>query len=94
MSAGPGAHLDPPIDFTRPLSLVGQLDRAVQAAGDRTALVSRRTRLTFRELDALSNRVANALAKLGVSAGDRVGVCLPNDIDIVAALFGCWKLGA
>jgi acyl-CoA synthetase (AMP-forming)/AMP-acid ligase II len=88
------ASLDPPIDFAEPLSLDKQLARAVAAAGDRTALVSRSGRLCFRELDQLANRVAGALAQLGVNPGDRVAVSLPNGSDIVAALFGCWKLGA
>jgi acyl-CoA synthetase (AMP-forming)/AMP-acid ligase II len=87
------APLDPPIDFGEPLSLEKQLARAVAAAGDRTALVSRSGRLCFRELDQLANRAAGALAELGVKPGDRVAVSLPNGSDIVAALFGCWKLG-
>lgn len=84
----------PPIDFTQPLSLARQLARAVALAPERTALVSRNARLSFAELDALASRAAGALAGLGVGAGDRVAVCLPNGPEIVTALFGCWKLGA
>jgi len=84
----------PPIDFSQPLYLDRQLQRAVALAPDRTALVSRGGRLSFSELDTLSSRAAGALAKLGVESGDRVAVCLPNGPEIVLALFGCWKLGA
>ena len=30
----------------------------------------------------------------GVSAGDRVGVMLPNGPEFVALLYGAWRLGA
>ena len=84
----------PPIDFSRPLSLQRQLERAVALAPERTALVSRSGRLSFAELDALSTKAASALAALGLRAGDRLAVCLPNSPEIVIALLGCWKLGA
>ena len=38
--------------------------------------------------------VADALAAAGVVAGDRVGVMLPNGVDVIAALFGTWRAGA
>jgi acyl-CoA synthetase (AMP-forming)/AMP-acid ligase II len=82
------------IDFTRPLSLRDMLGRAVGAVPDSTALVGSAGRLDYRALDEMSNRVAAALSGLGVRAGDRVGVSLPNDLPIVVALMGVWKLGA
>ena len=84
----------PRIDFSQPLSLEGQLARAVELAPERTALVSRSGRLSFAEVDALSTRAAAALAGLGLDKGDRLAVCLPNGPEIVVALFACWKLGA
>ena len=50
--------------------------------------------LTFGELDALTNRMANALASLGVGKGDRVGIFLPMLPETVAATLACGKLGA
>ncbi len=38
----------------------------------------RREQYTFRELDELSDRLAAGLAGLGVEAGDRVGVVVPQ----------------
>ena len=37
--------------------------------------------------------VAEALATMGVTAGAAVGVMLPNDVDLVATLFGVWHAG-
>jgi amino acid adenylation domain-containing protein len=50
--------------------------------------------IPYRDLDALSDRVRDRLARLGVRSGDRVGLCLPKTIDAVAAIFGILKAGA
>jgi acetyl-CoA synthetase len=54
----------------------------------------RRETYTFHDLDALSNRVANGLAGLGVERGDRVGVVVPQKPATVLTHLACWKLGA
>jgi amino acid adenylation domain-containing protein len=50
--------------------------------------------VTYGALDALSDRVRDRLAALGVARGDRVGVYLTKSIDAVAAIFGAMKAGA
>jgi len=50
--------------------------------------------LTYAELDQLSNRVRDHLARSGVRPGDRVGVYLRKSIDAYAALLGALKVGA
>ena len=82
----------PPIEL--PLSLDVQLGRAVEAVPDKTALAGASGRLTFAQLAHEASRVATVLDELGVRAGDRVAVSLPNDIDIVVALMGIWIRGA
>ncbi|MFV1961233.1 MAG: AMP-binding protein, partial [Acidimicrobiia bacterium] len=49
---------------------------------------------TFGDLDRLSNRLANALAELGVEHGDRVGVVVPQSLETGIAHLAIWKLGA
>ena len=51
-------------------------------------------RLTYRQLDRRANQVANALVDVGVSAGDRVAVVLPNGIRFLECFFGSAKVGA
>lgn len=58
------------------------------------AISSADDRITFAELDARANRIANTLAARGVRPGDWVGLCLPRGIDLVAALLGVLKAGA
>ncbi|MBI3803367.1 MAG: long-chain fatty acid--CoA ligase [Nitrospirae bacterium] len=50
--------------------------------------------MTYRELDAETNRFAQALLKLGVRKGDRVAVMLPNLPQCVIAYYGALKVGA
>ncbi len=49
---------------------------------------------TTAELDARANQLGRALAARGVGVGDRVGLELRNSPELVAAMFGAWKVGA
>jgi acetyl-CoA synthetase len=49
---------------------------------------------TFADLAAETNRSANALKRLGVGVGDRVGILLPMLPETVAAFMACAKIGA
>jgi acyl-CoA synthetase (AMP-forming)/AMP-acid ligase II len=50
--------------------------------------------VTYADLNALSDRVRDRLAALGVQRGDRVGLCMRKSIDTLAAIFGALKAGA
>jgi long-chain acyl-CoA synthetase len=55
------------------INSIGQIPaEAAKRYGDWTALIVPDRELTFNELDALTNRCANALVALGVQPGDRV----------------------
>lgn len=49
---------------------------------------------TFGDLTVLSNRLANGLRGLGVQAGDRVGIVLPQRLETGIAHLAVAKLGA
>jgi len=61
---------------------------------DRTALEFYGRRISYRELDALTDRFAQALLRLGVREGDRVAIMLPNVPQAVIGYFGTLKAGA
>jgi len=61
---------------------------------DRAALNFYGTELTFWELRAQVLRMSNALAKLGVTKGERVGIHLPNCPQYVISYFAVISLGA
>jgi len=60
---------------------------------DREALIFMGTKITYRELDALVNRFARALAALGVAKGDKVAMLLPNVPQIVIADYATFRIG-
>ncbi|MBE0692250.1 MAG: AMP-binding protein [Aquamicrobium sp.] len=74
-------------------------DRWAATEPDRTALLAHRTegepdRLSYGELAARSNALANALRAGGVSRGDRVALLLPQCFEAAIAHIAIYKLGA
>ncbi|HEV2861729.1 MAG TPA: long-chain fatty acid--CoA ligase [Pyrinomonadaceae bacterium] len=67
---------------------------AAVEAPDATATAFLGAHLTFAELKAQADRLAAALARLGVGRHDRVGVMLPNCPQYVVATFAALRLGA
>jgi len=61
---------------------------------DKEAIVFKDLRLNYREIDALSNRVANAIIDLGIRKGDRIAMMVRNSEKFVAVYFGILKAGA
>lgn len=65
-----------------------------EANRDETFLKFRAGEITFGEVDAMSNRVAQGLIAHGVGRGDHVAVMLPNCAEFVYAIFALARLGA
>ncbi|MFM0191412.1 amino acid adenylation domain-containing protein, partial [Paraburkholderia nemoris] len=64
------------------------------AAAARTAVVSGDTTLSFGQLEAWSNRIAQRLRRLGVKDDTCVAVCVDRSVGLAAALLGTLKSGA
>ena len=76
-------------------SLVSLLRRQAAALGDKEFIAFEHgTRLTFRSLDDDTDRLAQSLASLGVTPGDRVMVLLKNRVEFLLSMFAVMKLGA
>ena len=61
---------------------------------DRLAVVDERGTLTYGELDARTNALANALVARGLRAGEGVAILARNHRGFLEATFGCAKVGA
>jgi amino acid adenylation domain-containing protein len=59
-----------------------------------TAIIDGNRRLSYRELDAASDRVAGRLLADGVRRGDIVAIQLPRSAEIAVAVLAVWKAGA
>jgi long-chain acyl-CoA synthetase len=95
--AGVGAHLDYP-----DVPMHHFLDEAAVTSPDVTATIFGGVvsgelldaTLSYKELDDVVNRLANALTALGVRKGDRVALYLPNCPQYIIAYYAALKLGA
>lgn len=74
--------------------LQDHLIRSAAARPDATAVVMGEERLTYAELDALSDRLAAALVAAGCGPGDRVAILTPKRPVAIAAMHACLKAGA
>jgi long-chain acyl-CoA synthetase len=92
------SHYDPGVPATlEPYpnrTLVDYLADAARATPDAPALLFKGARVTFAELDRLSDACASAFAALGIVRGDRVALLLPNCPQFFIVQFGAWKIGA
>lgn len=66
----------------------------VRQRPDHPALVFKGRRMSYAELEQLSNAFGAALVDLGVTKGERVALLIPNSTQAVIAQLGAWKAGA
>lgn len=70
------------------------LTESARRAPDAEAVRLRDEKLSYGELDRLSNQIAHALIAHGVRPGDRVGIYLQKSPAAIASIFGIMKTGA
>jgi long-chain acyl-CoA synthetase len=91
-------HYDPGVPASlEPYPQRTVLDYVADHARDRpgsVAVLFKGAKLTFSELERLSDGFAGGLAQLQVARGDRVGLLLPNCPQFLIAELGAWKAGA
>ncbi len=76
------------------MNMVNLLENCVRKYPQAPAITHGRTRLTYAELDARTNRLAHALLALGVRRGDTVGLALYNGNHFVEGMYAAWKIAA
>ncbi len=75
------------------MQIGGLIRRAALHHGDAPCLIEGERAVSFREFDALTDRLGNALLGDGFAPGDRIGVLLPNGIDCLVAYYALAKAG-
>jgi acyl-CoA synthetase (AMP-forming)/AMP-acid ligase II len=76
------------------MRMIDYFDRAADRFPDRAALVQGDARLTFREVQDLTRRVAAALRRSGLPRQAPVALYGPNSIEVMAALLSLWRAEA
>ncbi|MFD8756579.1 long-chain fatty acid--CoA ligase [Kitasatospora sp. NPDC059577] len=75
------------------LNLSVLLEDSARTHPDRDAVVLGPTRLTYAQVDAAANRVANLLVERGIRPGDRVALSCPNLPQFPVVYYGILKAG-
>jgi len=82
-------HIDYP-DIT----LAQMLVEAARSYPETPCTIFKGAKISYREMNTVTDQLAAGLAGLGVKKGDRVGIFMPNTPQFVMAYFAAIKLGA
>ena len=69
------------------------LTQAARTFPQRPAIISGDRQSTYAEYNCRSNRLADALTRLGLRPGDRVALLMVNCPEMLEAMFACFKAG-
>jgi long-chain acyl-CoA synthetase len=70
------------------------LEEAARKYPNAPCTIFKGAKITYREMNELTDRLAAGLASLGLKKGDRVGLFMPNTPQFVMAYFAILKIGA
>jgi long-chain acyl-CoA synthetase len=76
-----------------PITVHGMLEESAKKYPHSACTLFKGAKITYPEMDAITDRLAAALADLGVKKGDRVGIFMPNTPQFVMAYFAILKAG-
>lgn len=76
-----------------PMTLVSAFDTLVRSRGDRTAIKTADTELTYADLDERSAKLANVFRSLGLSDTDTVGLLMENRSEFLVAQIAAARAG-
>lgn len=76
------------------LNLASIIEHHARIAPGKEAIVWNEMRFTYAQLNGLANRVANAIAKMGIGRGDKVALVCPNLPFFPIVYYGAMKTGA
>ncbi|MFQ6033890.1 MAG: AMP-binding protein, partial [Candidatus Bipolaricaulia bacterium] len=73
--------------------LYSVLEEAAARWGEKTAVIHQDKEISFKELNGRADRLATALADMGIGRGDKVALYLPNSPEFIIGFFGTLKAG-
>lgn len=75
------------------MNIIESFEASLHGRANEPGLEWQRRTYTFGDIEARSNRVANALTARGYRKGDRLCVYLPNSLSLIEIFLACAKLG-
>lgn len=76
------------------MNIAQNVERGCCLFPNKPALIFEGLYFTYKHLNEMANRFANALLELGIERGDRIGLLLPNIPEFVISYLGILKIGA
>jgi long-chain acyl-CoA synthetase len=80
------------IDYPK-VTVFNLLENTAEKYPNSVCTIFKGARITYKEMNELTDRMAAALSALGVKKGDRVGIFMPNTPQFVIAYLGILKAG-
>ncbi|RKY24867.1 MAG: hypothetical protein DRP79_07210 [Planctomycetota bacterium] len=75
------------------MNLVEQLEKNAREYPEKAAVIFRGCRMNYRELNDVVNRFAGSLLEMGLKKGDRVGLLLPRNPQLLVSFLATVKAG-
>lgn len=82
----------PQLDYPE-VPLFHFLEETARKYPDRACTIFKGARISYKEMNKLTDRLAAGLTSLGVKKGDRIGLLMPNTPQFVLAFYGILKAG-
>ena len=76
------------------MGIAALLKKKAGALPDKVAIEFEDKKVTYKEIDLIGNKVANAFKSLGIIKGDRVAQFIPNCLELVYSMVGNFKNGS
>ena len=85
---------DTSLKYDKQANIAKLFSKQVEKTPEKTAVIFGDEKLTFKQLDILSNNLANYLLNKGIKTGDIVGIMLNRSIEMLVCMIGILKTGA
>lgn len=82
------------LDFSKKENAINLFEYQVKNTPDKTAVICNDISYNYQKVGEKVEAIASLLSSQGVQKGDKVGICLVRNVEMVAAIFACFKLGA
>lgn len=80
-------------DFSKDKCIHQLVEEQALSNANKTAVIYNEARITYGELNKISDLIAHKLSYMGAEPGDRIAVCMEREINQIAGLLGILKIG-
>ena len=74
--------------------IISRIQETAREFSDKNAILFNENKITYAQLDDITNRLANGLKDVGIQAGDRIALLMPNLPHFIFSYYAILKVGA